>query len=51
VSLGCEAEGKPLVVSDGRSAMVSSVVRLLFKCKEYDDETHRREETEGLEGG
>lgn len=52
MSLGCEAEGKPLVVRDGRKAMVSSVVKSLFKCKEYGNETHRREEeTEWGEGG
>jgi hypothetical protein len=34
VSLGCEAEVKSLVVSDGRRAMVNSVVRFLYKCTE-----------------
>jgi hypothetical protein len=44
VSLGCEAEGKPLVVRDGRRVMVSSIVRFLLKCKECGDRTYGREE-------
>jgi hypothetical protein len=44
VSLGCEAEGKPLVVKDGRIAIVSCVVIFGFKCEECANDTHKREE-------
>lgn len=49
VSLGCEAEGKPLVVSDGRRAMIGSGVIFLFKHKESGNETslERRSDRRG----
>lgn len=39
VSLGCEAEGKPLVVRDGRRAMVRCGVIFLLKCEDDGNET------------
>jgi hypothetical protein len=38
VSLGCEAEAKPLVVKDGRRAIVRCGVIFLLKCEDDGNE-------------